>query len=702
MRSISLLLIALLSWSCTQEKTSTTDNSASDQGLDQVINNMGGPDLVFSPTLDEKVVNIGKNALDLLFVIDNSGSMCEEQERLANAFKDFTSLVYDQFKGNVDYRIAVTSTDIGTIKVQSVEPNQRGAFIYAPADPTQPVCQDGGTPNTMDCPAMGPTDNIISSQEISQMTLDELKGSLGEISNNCADDRACETLAYQKAYAERLFRCAVTLGTNGYFIEKGLEAMRLSLSCEGPNRALFGDCCEMDANGKYTYNPSCDPNGANQPKFLRPNAKLSVVIVSDENDCSTPGDNPDMTSRLICVSNGTIDINGNGIPEVYDMAYGNRANDMFTQDCGNDSFADCAEKICDLPYAQNIECEWLQSALTPVEDYKVFLESLKQNPTEQLSFSALVGFRGYTEIGNPLVYVPSEDYANAVCADPSSMERNTELCCPEGECKKIDVSFSCEIRAKKISAGAGTRYLKLAEALKSNGNGCRPYEEASYDESTQSYVRKNFCLPSKPKCADDLSTCAQNLKLKLVCQNPALCPSANMIRDLSYDTDFRLNLDYGQCPARIELIGQIVPSDLQVQASYESNEEGITFYQSQSCLTICSDLSDSFSQIVNQTQNLISEICLPHLPYCEVAVDNMRGRACHSTDQKNPENYSRFVSVKRTCSSADCVVQEDQAELRYYQDWKLVINEGNMDCPASVIFNEIQPMGSTLKIEYQY
>jgi hypothetical protein len=47
--------------------------------------------------------------VDVLWVVDNSGSMAEEQENLARNFQSFIELFT---RGSVDYRIAVTTTDV--------------------------------------------------------------------------------------------------------------------------------------------------------------------------------------------------------------------------------------------------------------------------------------------------------------------------------------------------------------------------------------------------------------------------------------------------------------------------------------------------------------------------------------------------------------------------------------------------------------
>ena len=69
-----------------------------------------------------------KTKLDFLFVIDNSNSMCQEQERLSKNFTLFSNFIFDELKGTADYRIAVTSTDIGSSK-DPISANLRGAFL---------------------------------------------------------------------------------------------------------------------------------------------------------------------------------------------------------------------------------------------------------------------------------------------------------------------------------------------------------------------------------------------------------------------------------------------------------------------------------------------------------------------------------------------------------------------------------------------
>ena len=63
---------------------------------------------------------------DILFVVDNSGSMGEEQTKLGNSFSTFINWLTG---GLVDYRVAITTTDMATA-------GHQGAFQAAAGQPT--------------------------------------------------------------------------------------------------------------------------------------------------------------------------------------------------------------------------------------------------------------------------------------------------------------------------------------------------------------------------------------------------------------------------------------------------------------------------------------------------------------------------------------------------------------------------------------
>lgn len=132
---------------------------------------------------------------DILFVVDNSGSMSEEQTKLGNSFNTFITWLTS---GAVDYNVAITTTDMDATGAQ-------GAFVAAPGNPT-----------------------VISSGT---------------------------------ANATAAFQANVNVGATGSADEKGLAASAAALA-----PAML--------------------SGANAG-FLRSDARLYVVWVTDENDASS-------------------------------------------------------------------------------------------------------------------------------------------------------------------------------------------------------------------------------------------------------------------------------------------------------------------------------------------------------------------------------------------------------------------------------
>lgn len=155
----------------------------------------------YNPTQDVGIDIFNQDppkAIDILLVVDNSGSMANYQSKLGQNFDAFISWFV---QGNVDYQIAVTTTDDGN-DVDISNP-ARGRFV-------------------------GPI----------------IKGSM--------DPTA----------ADALFRSEVNVGTSGSSVECGLKGAYLALTDPG---LLASD----------------------NAGFVRDEADLSIVFVSDEDDSST-------------------------------------------------------------------------------------------------------------------------------------------------------------------------------------------------------------------------------------------------------------------------------------------------------------------------------------------------------------------------------------------------------------------------------
>jgi len=167
------------------------------------------------------------NQIDLVFVIDDSGSMGEEQDNLRANFPGFISVIddYQTDSGEpLDYRIAVTTSGRD--------------LHYTVATPE--VCVPG-----IGC--VDPPD--VESRE---------NGDNGEFKQKC--DMSRRWIERGDANVTDTFSCAARVGTGGPSIEMPLYTTELALT-------------ERMNDGS---------NGG----FLRENALLALVILSDEDDCS--------------------------------------------------------------------------------------------------------------------------------------------------------------------------------------------------------------------------------------------------------------------------------------------------------------------------------------------------------------------------------------------------------------------------------
>ncbi len=183
------------------------------QGLDEAI----------EAVRIERVAGGGSNKVDILFVIDDSRSMAQEQAFLTGNFQDFLQGIVD---ANADFHIAVITTD-------ARDPNDAGAFRSGPgpSEAADDFCV-GPPPSLEDC-------NVGDSV----LRFDDYVG----------DDGLLDITGLA-----RDFECVATVGNCGHFIEAGLDTLKRSLS---PDRAQTSD-------------------------FIRDDASLAVIIVSDEDDCS--------------------------------------------------------------------------------------------------------------------------------------------------------------------------------------------------------------------------------------------------------------------------------------------------------------------------------------------------------------------------------------------------------------------------------
>jgi len=169
------------------------------------------------------------NAVDVLLVIDDSGSMEEEQDELIARFPGFVDELI--FAGVTDLHVGVVSTDMGTgsVEVRTCDGSDFGSDALM---------------RTQSGDSCVPADDSF-------LRFDP-DDSLGEF--------------------RRDFTCSARLGTSGCGIEQQLEAMLKAVT-------------PATSDTRFHMSSTGHGDGANAG-FLRDDALLVVVVVTDESDCS--------------------------------------------------------------------------------------------------------------------------------------------------------------------------------------------------------------------------------------------------------------------------------------------------------------------------------------------------------------------------------------------------------------------------------
>ncbi len=211
--SSTLLSVALLCLSAASACTGDVSSAPRDAGVD-ASDAEGGT----FPT-----VHVNCDQMDVLFVIDNSPSMREEQQNLSDNFGAFVESLRQFQDGGVDFRIGVTTTAFPTAISELLvgDPSAAGALLKT-VDMTAPW---------------------LSSSDPDLL---------------------------------RQFHTLATLGTNGAWDEQPLKAARAAL-------------IDRVADGQNA-------------DFLRPDALLALVVLTDEDDLSAEVAGDFETKRPVPVS----------------------------------------------------------------------------------------------------------------------------------------------------------------------------------------------------------------------------------------------------------------------------------------------------------------------------------------------------------------------------------------------------------------
>ena len=215
---------------------------------------------------DSIALTVNKD-VDILFVIDNSGSMGEEQGTLASNFASFINVLErDGVKAN--YRIGVTTSDnsnpwcpgttpeAGQLRLTSCRSRQT-EFVFSGAqmvDATQEACLDVCKYDSIE---IVDTTTDLDDTPSPRLWLESIEGRTNIGSGVCTAGETCD----EGPTTVEAFQCFGPQGINGCGFEQQLESMYKALKrAENADEAIYG--------------------------FVRANAILSIVHVTDEADCS--------------------------------------------------------------------------------------------------------------------------------------------------------------------------------------------------------------------------------------------------------------------------------------------------------------------------------------------------------------------------------------------------------------------------------
>jgi hypothetical protein len=200
----------------------------------------------------------GCDKVDFLFVIDNSGSMTDEQTNLIASFPQFISAIQDTLQAQ-DYHIMVVSTDDGTGGGSSIMCNN-GTCSCTPV----PACCE------MVCAGFADNCNGFDCNNLPGGSCETTLGA-GKIfesdGTSCLPEDGPRWMTQDQPDLAGTFSCAAHVGTYGNGTEKPMEAM---IAASSPMLNMPGGCDEG---------------------FLRSDAILVVVFITDEEDVDkSPGD----------------------------------------------------------------------------------------------------------------------------------------------------------------------------------------------------------------------------------------------------------------------------------------------------------------------------------------------------------------------------------------------------------------------------
>ena len=190
--------------------------------------------------------------LDLLVMVDNSSSMNPLQAKMSDQLPNFLSALKDPNSGQYpDLHVAVVSSSFGGGAWLNV--NQCGSGSH-PGDDQGNFQQGPGGAGAGQCSMLHSGETYLKNGDGTSMNPPNFDGDIG-----------------------KAFQCIALLGDSGCGFESQFESVYYALA----KANLQAGTPQQDGDGVHDSH-----NGG----FLRPNAVLAVVMLTNEDDCSVRGD----------------------------------------------------------------------------------------------------------------------------------------------------------------------------------------------------------------------------------------------------------------------------------------------------------------------------------------------------------------------------------------------------------------------------
>ena len=241
------------------------------------------------------------NQLDLLWVIDNSGSMCEEQELLRNNFDTFLDGLA---AARVDFHLAVTTTHMAA--GWQMEPVARPGHLQSQPQPVpgfDPSCHSSVEGD------FGPVRAALRAAVACMHEPDEQLLDVTDAQISCAlhgQPAGCEIVGVcggsgERCEAKHLFPDPTTyraiptvMRSQDYQLDDASVDVA-SLSADFACASFVGTRGLRDREGVGRCGGRGVPElatGVNRG-FVRPDARFAVMFITDENDCTHDGTLPE-------------------------------------------------------------------------------------------------------------------------------------------------------------------------------------------------------------------------------------------------------------------------------------------------------------------------------------------------------------------------------------------------------------------------